>query len=102
MAQARNQQSKRTRRSREDWQDLISRFDTEQGSITAFCARESISEASFYRWRGLLAGSAPQLKHPPHPGEFLDLGPLRTHSPSTRLDLKLDLGGGLMLHLVRG
>lgn len=102
MTPARNQPSKRKRRSREDWQALIRRFDSEQGSVTAFCARESISEASFYRWRGLLASGAPQLKPPTRPSEFLDLGPLRTHSPNTRLDLKLDLGGGLMLHLVRG
>ena len=84
MTQARNQQSKRKRRSREDWQALIRRFDLEQGSVTAFCIRESISEASFYRWRGLLASGAPQRKPPPRPSEFLDLG------------------GGLMLHLVRG
>jgi len=102
MTQARNQPSKRKRRSREDWQTLIRRFDLEQGSVTAFCIRESISEASFYRWRGLLASGASQRTPPTRPSEFLDLGPLRTQSPNTRLDLKLDLGGGLMLHLVRG
>jgi hypothetical protein len=102
MTPARNQPSKRKRRSREDWQALIRRFDSGQSSITTFCARESISEASFYRWRGLLVSRAPQLNPPPRPSEFLDLGPLRAHSPSPRLGLKLDLGGGRMLHLVRG
>jgi hypothetical protein len=34
---------------------------------------------------------------------FVDLGALKAaHSPTERFELRLDLGGGLLLHLVRG
>lgn len=95
-------QGKWSRRSREEWQALLGRFDARHDSVTAFCARESISEASYYRWRGLLPVGIHEPAHPPGLSAFLDLGPLRTGQPSARLDLKLDLGGGLVLHLVRG
>lgn len=70
--------------------------------MTAFCARESISEASFYRWRGLLSDTVHEHAHSPGPGAFLDLGSLRAGQPVPKPDLRLDLGGGLVLHLVRG
>ncbi|MDO9227459.1 MAG: IS66 family insertion sequence element accessory protein TnpB [Pseudomonadota bacterium] len=97
-----NRQGKWVRRSREEWQALLKRFDARHDSVSAFCARESISEASYYRWRGLLSGGVPQPANPPSPSGFLDLGHLHTSHPGPRLDLKLDLGGGLVLHLVRG
>jgi len=96
------------RRSREEWQALLQRFDARHDSVSAFCARESISEASYYRWRGLLPGALQQHEPaaPSGPSAFLDLGHLPASPPAsqprTRFDLKLDLGGGLALHLVRG
>lgn len=103
-----NRQGKWRRRSREEWQALLKRFDPGQDSVPAFCARESISEASYYRWRGLLSDTLHDYEPaaPSGPSAFLDLGPLpatpSASSPTPRLDLKLDLGGGLVLHLVRG
>ncbi len=42
------------------------------------------------------------MDHPPS-GSFIDAGPLRSEdAQSARLELTLDLGGGLQLHLVRG
>lgn len=98
-----NRQGKWTRRSREAWQALLKRHDAQGGSVSAFCERESISVASYYRWRGLIGATSP-LPAPTssEPGAFLDLGHLPASQPGPRLDLKLDLGGGLMLHLVRG
>jgi len=88
-------------------------------TVTAFCQHESISSASFYRWRTLL-GSGPDVAQapvmargrpssalPPTPtgpgglGSFVDLGPLLPPSSSQSFELHLDLGGGLTLHLVR-
>ncbi len=102
MSKGGNLQGKWTRRSREAWQALLNRFDARQDSVSAFCERESISEASDYRWRGLLPAAIHEPAAQSSPSGFLDLGPLRTGQPSPRLDLKLDLGGGLVLHLVRG
>jgi hypothetical protein len=65
---------------------------------------EAISAASSYRWRGLLGEGClggEVVHHRPTPA-FVDLGALNcTSLPSPRLDLKLDLGDGLILHLVR-
>jgi hypothetical protein len=42
------------------------------------------------------------MDHPPS-GSFIDAGPLRSEDAQpARLELTLDLGGGLQLHLVRG
>jgi hypothetical protein len=104
MSKVGNRQGKWTRRSREEWQALLKRFDARHDSVSVFCARESISEASYYRWRGLLP--AAHHRHdaaaPSSPSAFLDLGHIPASQPGTRIDLKLDLGGGLVLHLVRG
>lgn len=97
-----NRPGKRTRRSREAWQALLNRFDARHDSVSAFCARESISEASYYRWRGLLPAALHEPAAPSGPRAFLDLGHLPSSQPGPRLDLKLDLGGGLVLRLVRG
>ena len=108
MSKVGNRQGKWVRRSREEWQALLQRFDARHDSVSAFCARESISEASYYRWRGLLPGALQQHEPaaPSGPSAFLDLGHLPASplasQPRTRFDLKLDLGGGLALHLVRG
>lgn len=62
---------------------VLRRFGSSGLDVEAFCRREAISVASFYRRCGIL-GSGP--------------GPL----PRLRLEFKLDLGDGLVLHLVRG
>lgn len=73
-------------------------------TMPAYCARAGISEASFYRWRRLLSakaeGRAVARVAPVMPGGFVDLGTLPP--PSSRLELRLDLGGGLILQIARG
>ncbi len=98
-----NGQGKWVRRSKGEWCSLLSRFEPSGLGVSAFCKRERVSEASFYRWRGLLnedgdsgfvRGTVPA---------FVDLGALNSTTPTPRLriDLTLDLGDGLILHLVR-
>ena len=97
----------RKHRSPTQWAELFSRFEQSDLSVAAFCARESISVANFYRQRGL-RGKIPHVKSRAEPGPspsgFVDLGPLTTMGDSERgrLELKIDLGDGLTLHLVRG
>ena len=101
-------QGKGARRSRHEWQTLLSKFDHGGIGVEAFCRRQAISTASFYRWRSLLdnvvngdGAGCNGLCSTASPA-FVDLGVL--DAPSTRtpqIDLKLDLGGGLTLHLVR-
>lgn len=92
------------RRSRNEWRALLARFDGSGLDVAGFCRREAISAASFYRWRALLNGEAPggQIVGSPAASAFLDAGTLTSASTSRpRIDLKVDLGDGLILHLVR-
>ncbi|MHB1271938.1 MAG: IS66 family insertion sequence element accessory protein TnpA [Rhodanobacter sp.] len=45
---------RRQRRSSEGWRALLTRFASSGLTVTAFCQREVVSPASFYRWRSLL------------------------------------------------
>ncbi len=98
---------RRQRRSAEGWRALLTRFASSGQTVTAFCQHESVSPASFYRWRSLLgtvadAGQVPVASAlPPVPTGFVDLGRLSEPSSSASFEVHLDMGGGLMLHLVR-
>jgi hypothetical protein len=83
---------------------LLSRFDGSGLGATAFCRREGISTASLYRWRAEASGAIDRgdVGGEERASAFVDLGALRTHTlAGPRLDLKLELGDGLVLHLVR-
>ena len=91
------------RRNEAQWRSLLSRFSDSGLSVSGFCRREAVSTASFYRWRGLIErhddGGAVAVRSEP---AFVDLGTLRAESPQgVPVELRLDLGGGLTLHLVR-
>ena len=95
--------SRRTRRSPGEWQSLLSRYPTSGLGIKAFCRSERICEASFYRWRRILSERRDsEAVVSETQSAFVDLGALNSMEATTpRFDLKLDLGGGLMLHLAR-
>ena len=95
------------------WREVLRRFEASGTSVVAFCKQEGVSTNSFRRWRSRLAmaptsQAVPQREAPQEREEtsFIELGSLRGAGvpsvPASRLDLKLDLGGGLSLHLVRG
>jgi hypothetical protein len=113
------------RRSAQAWQALLNEQAESGLTVTAFCHQASISPASFYRWQERLRKGLPETggnvdRKPvnivpavttPQPiPDFVDLGALedlpsparREADAAHRLELRLDLGGGLILHLVRG
>lgn len=93
------------RRSVGEWRELLARQGSSGQSVAAFCARESISVSSFRRWRALVApvGAATEARTRARQEAFVDLGMLGSGGASrSRLELKLDLGDGVVLHLVRG
>lgn len=103
------QENKRQRRNANAWREVLKGFASSGLSVPGFCERESISEGSFYRWRSLLerggAGKkraavvkASEASNTSAP--FVELGTLP--SGSSRLELRVDLGGGVLLTLVRG
>ncbi len=101
---------KTKRRPREDeaaLRGLFARHAASGLSTGAFCAKAGVSSKSFYRWRSGLIGSATKpivtttaasAKHPT--SGFIDSGGLRTLGNS-RVEMRLDLGGGVLLHRVR-
>jgi putative transposase len=94
------------------WRDLLQRFNASGISVGEFCKRERLNKSTFQRWRARLtaapsgpaSAAAPEGSGEQAPTSFIDLGSLGATSAAVtaRLDLKLDLGGGLTLHLVRG
>ena len=95
---------KGSRRSRHEWRTLLAKLDDSGLGIDAFCRREAISAASLYRWRSLLgtAGDNGERAVANRRPGFVDLGTLNSATPAApRIDLKLDLGDGLILRLVR-
>jgi transposase-like protein len=106
--------SKRRRWSLDEWRAVLARQVSSGLSAQAFCARESINASSFYRWRALcvdaqrvgpgesrVSGREVIAVRPRSQAQFVDLGSLGASS-SSRLELRLDLGEGLLLTLVRG
>ena len=105
---AERKKGKGSKRSRHEWRTLLAAFDGSGLGVDAFCRREAISAASLYRWRNLInndsnndskSGEAAISHRAP---AFVELEPLNTTAPQrARIELKLDLGDGLSLHLVR-
>lgn len=89
--------SKRSER-RAYWARVMESFDTSGETTRGFCQQRGINPASFYQWRKKLAAPADA---PSFPG-FIDLGKLAATPSGGRLEIRLDLGGGLMLQVVRG
>lgn len=106
--------TRRTRRSLsgDEWRGVLQRFADQGESVGAFCRREGLSSSSFRLWRDRLTGKADdrsaRASTPPvgdvGTTDFVDLGALgvASKSPGARLELKLELGGGVTLHIVRG
>lgn len=101
---AERKKGKGSRRSRHEWRSLLAKFDGSGLGVDTFCRREAISAASLYRWRTLLGDvvdndRAVVTRTTP---AFVDLGTVNSAGASVpRIDLKLELGDGLVLHLVR-
>ena len=99
---------KRRRWSIEVWRDVCAQHVSSGLSVVAFCARESINLSSFYRCRERWGKDGVEQAHslepmvstaPTRQPAFVDLGSLR--SSASALELRLDLGDGLLLTLVR-
>ena len=101
----------RRRLSEQAWQVLMKRFDRAAMTVQEFCASEGLGQGSFRLWRSRLrpagrpvssAVSSP-VRGAPSKSSFVDLGLLGASAAreSTALDLHIELGGGLSLHLVR-
>lgn len=97
----------RIRRSAAAWRELIAQQSRSGLAVQEFCQREGLNASVFWRWRLRLKRSmeggrvrarpdaAPKIAAP-----FIDLGDLR--SGGSRLEVRLDLGAGVVLSIARG
>ena len=108
----------RRRLDEQSWRGVLERFDGAAMTVQEFCLREGLTRSSFMRWRARLRSSSKRVPAPagvksvaksaaqaPKPS-FLDLGLLGAvacvpAAQHTGLDLRIELGGGISLHLVR-
>ncbi len=94
------------RRSVETWRELMARQARSGLSVQAFCRQEGLKAWTFYGWRSRLRRSAvvtedrPVIRSQEKPAGFIDLGALS--GGSARCEIRLDLGGGVVLQVVRG
>jgi hypothetical protein len=100
------------------WVERLSRFERDGRTVAAFCAAEGVSAWSFYTWRKKLApvgGERPKTAgvttmKAAGAGGFIDVGVARMAAPGPRMpqalsaagvELQIDLGGGVLLRVVR-
>ena len=106
------QQRGRRRLGETKWRELLRQFDEGGDTIDVFCKREGVAKSSLQRWRSRIGGSAvprsasaagDRMPGPAHAG-FVDLGGLRLPlvASTDRLEITLDLGGGVTLRVARG
>jgi hypothetical protein len=107
------------RRSKAAWRALIARQAISGETIEAFCRAQGVSRSSFERWRGLLlpAATAPDVSlhsvahHNDRPAVsersaehcFIDAGEIGLGGNGVKpLEIRLELGGGIVLTIRRG
>ena len=99
----------RQRRSESAWREIVARQEHSGLTVTEFCEREGLKAASLYGWRGRLRQGAVGEKISPtisrraraekSSEEFIDLGAIG--ASRGRFEVRLDLGGRVLLQLVR-
>ena len=92
------------RRTPEAWRAVVTGYGSSGLTIAAYCARQGISKSSFYRWQAI-HGCKAEVRYPivkPKASEptFLDLGAMP--AVDFRVELRLDLGRGIVLQLAYG
>ena len=107
MAKVTNAGGTHQRRSAEEWRDIFERRAASGLSMATFCQREGIAKSSYERWRTQLAHAARDAGAALSPTGvgFVDAGVLAQHATgdtAERINLRLELGHGIVLHVVRG
>jgi len=95
------------RRDAQGWRDLVARQVESGLSVREFCEREGVNLWSLYGWRSRLRTGREEPRAPAArqgstqpPAQFIELGDLK--GTSSRWEIRLELGDGISLQLVRG
>lgn len=102
-----------------EWRERLARHAASGQTVIVFCKNESVTEGQFYRWRARLRGQpgvAVRARNAaPASAPFIDLGAVNTPNVNgaashadqmsvvkpDSIEVHLDLGHGLVLHIVR-
>ena len=98
-----SEDGQRIYRTEADWREIIARQANSGLTGGAFCKTERINPSVFYRWRRELSGAVQTVKPRAHKAAnpFVDLGLLQPSSGTGRFEVRLDLGAGMVLSVVR-
>ena len=102
------EQVKRIHRDEATWREILARHAGSGLLTSQFCRQEGLNPGVFRRWREKLE-SSPGLRQAKRTGQpraakamqsFVDLGELE--AGGSRCEMRLELGGGVVLSVVRG
>jgi putative transposase len=98
-------QIKRIKRSEATWRELFARHASSGVSVLEFCRAEGINPGVFRRWRSMLKDgirveqSKARMKAKAVT-PFIDIGAVG--AGRSRMEVRLELGGGVVLTVARG
>ena len=94
---------RRNKRSESTWRELFARQEASGTSVQAFCRIEGINAGVFRRWQARLSGKVKNAKRSAVSKvvtPFIDIGAVAASRP--RFEVRLELGGGVILTVGRG
>ena len=93
---------KSKRRSREEWEGIVSEQERSDQNARLFCEERSIGLASFYQWRRRRRHGEVETGASLSRGAFIDVGAIPQKESVPSWEVALELGDGMMLTLRRG
>jgi len=93
---------RRVRRSREQWRELVARFEQSGQNRKQFCAEQDLSVGSFTQWQRKLREPVPGGANVAEEAVFIELPRSGAAAgPPGPWELELQLGAGVVLRLRR-
>jgi len=98
-------QIKRIKRSEATWRELFARHASSGASVLEFCRAEGINAGVFRRWLSMLSDGVRVQQSEARTkakviAPFIDIGAMS--ADRTRMEVRLELGGGVVLTVARG
>jgi transposase-like protein len=99
-----SEETKRVYRNVEQWRELSSKQADSGLSVEQFCEAEGINPGVFYTWRRRLEGPGRVARKKPSKAAepFIELGAVPSRRAQERCEVRMDLGGGILVSVVRG
>jgi hypothetical protein len=96
------------------WRERIARQRASGKTVEAFCLEENVGKSTFSAWCRRLGVTAARRGNRTQAAPFVDLGPVKVARPlalagsanmaqdfSAASEVRLELGGGVVLHIAR-